>query len=174
MSNTLKALQSIAPYAKVNLSNIAGAIDKYADSYGVNSPARMQAFLAQAAHETAGFKTLTEYATGDAYEGRKDLGNTQPGDGRRFKGRGIFQITGRSNYKTASRHLFGDDRLLDNPELLTDPTNAVRSALYYWQYKGLSDLADKGDFKAITKRINGGLNGWADRLSYFEKLNLFF
>lgn len=87
MSNTLKALQSIAPYAKVNLSNIAGAIDKYADSYGVNSPARMQAFLAQAAHETAGFKTLTEYATGDAYEGRKDLGNTQPGDGRRFKGR---------------------------------------------------------------------------------------
>lgn len=174
MSNTLQALQSLAPKAKLNLSSIASAIDTYAERYGINNDKRMKAFLAQAAHETAGFNTFTEYASGEAYEGRADLGNTQPGDGKKFKGRGIFQTTGRTNYKSTSQHLFGDNRLLETPELLTDPVNAVRSAMYYWQYKGLSELADKDDFKTITKRINGGLNGWKDRLSYFDKLSIFF
>ncbi len=166
------SLKKIAPGAKVDLQKIGQALTDMGPIYGVNTEVRLEMFIAQAAHETAGFKTLEEYATGAAYEGRKDLGNTQPGDGVRFKGRGIFQITGRSNYKDVSKHIFGDERLLTNPELLTDPKYATQSALYYWDSRNLSTYADRGDFQGLTKRINGGLNGWADRLNYFEKIKI--
>lgn len=172
-TTTLQAIKAISPKAKVDVAIIADTIDKYGSKYGVDTTARLQAFIAQAAHETAGFNTLEEYASGAAYEGRKDLGNTQPGDGKKFKGHGIFQITGRTNHLAASKHLFGDDRLLTDPRLLTEPKWATISALWYWKSRGLSELADKGDFETITKRINGGLNGWADRLSYYEKLKLY-
>lgn len=170
---TVEAIRKIAPKAKVDVAAIAMTIDEHGKKYGIDTTPRLQAFLAQAAHETAGFATLEEYASGAAYEGRSDLGNTQTGDGVRFKGRGIFQITGRSNYKDVSRHIFGDDRLLDNPRLLEQPKNAAISAMYYWKSRNLSALADKGDFEAITKRINGGLNGWKDRLSYYDKLRMY-
>jgi len=172
--STLSSLKKLAPNAKVDLAAIAAAFDKYSAVYGVTTPARVQAFWAQAAHETDGFRTLREYASGAAYEGRKDLGNTQPGDGVRFRGRGIFQITGRANTKATSTALYGDDRLLSNPELLEQPEPAVRSALNYWKTRGLNQYADVGDFKTITQKINGGLNGWADRLNYFEKAKILF
>lgn len=172
--SSLDAFKAVSPKAKVDLKAIAYAFDKYADQYGVNTSARVQAFIAQAAHETADFNTLEEYATGAAYEGRADLGNTQPGDGVRFKGRGIFQTTGRTNYRAVSRHLFGDDRLLNYPDMLEDPELAVRSALFYWKERNLSPLADKGDFEGITRKINGGLNGWADRLSQLDQLKIYF
>lgn len=170
---TLEAIKKIAPRARVDIATIARTIDENTKKYGVDTEARLDAFLAQAAHETNGFDTLEEYASGAAYEGRSDLGNTQPGDGVRFKGRGIFQTTGRSNYKDVSRHIFGDDRLLTNPEILEQPKYAAIAALYYWKSRNLSPLADKGDFETITKRINGGLNGWKERLSYWEKLKLY-
>lgn len=171
---TSEAIRKIAPNAKVDLDVISDTIDKYGDRYGLVSQKRIEAFIAQAAHETAGFRTFTEYATGAAYEGRADLGNNVPGDGVKFKGRGIFMTTGRTNYKATSLHLFNDTRLLDTPALLTDPKNATISAMYFWKSRGLNELADKGDFKTITRRINGGLNGWADRLDYYEKIKLFF
>lgn len=131
------------------------------------NPARETHFLAQIAHESGGFHYVAEIADGSAYEGRKDLGNTEPGDGRRFKGRGLIQITGRDNYRKCGDALGLD--LLAQPELLEAPDLACRSAGWYWETHGLNEIADRGDTKAITRRINGGLNGYADRLAYLEK-----
>jgi putative chitinase len=174
MSTTLSStLRKLAPNATVDLDTIANTLASSAVKYGVDTEKRMEAFIAQAAHETAGFKTLREYADGSAYEGRTALGNTQPGDGVRFRGRGIFQTTGRSNYKDVSKHLFKDERLLTKPELLEDPVYATLSALYFWQTRNLSALADKGDFIGITDKINGGRTGLSDRLSYYEKIKIY-
>lgn len=167
---TESQLLKIAPGAKMLLvPDIVKWINFYADRFGVNTPARMNAFIAQAAHETDGFKTLEEYASGSAYEGRKDLGNTKPGDGVRFKGRGIFQTTGRANYQQASQKIFKDDRLLSNPELLKVPHYAVLSAFIFWDTRKLNSLADLGDFRAITKKINGGYNGLQSRVNFWER-----
>lgn len=179
MIDFLTAIKKAAPYAKVDIATIADTLKRNASRFNVDNDARVLAFVAQAAHETAGFKTLKEYATGAAYEGRTDLGNTQPGDGVKFKGRGIFQVTGRSNYAAISKKIFGDSRLLDKPELLEQPVNAALSALHYWndrlyKTKHLYYYADLGDLESITKAINGGLNGWADRLTIYEKLKLSF
>lgn len=106
----------------------------------------------------------SEIASGDAYEGRADLGNTQPGDGPRFKGRGLIQLTGRANYK-AYGDAIGID-LLDADgcrRVATDPNLAVDVACWFWETRGLNALADQDDVRAITRRINGGLNGLADR-----------
>ena len=130
------------------------------------NPARETHFLAQIAHESGGFHYVRELASGDAYEGRSDLGNTEAGDGRKFKGRGLIQITGRANYRECGAALGVD--LEANPELLESPENACRSAGWFWDKHHLNDLADRGDIRGITKRINGGLNGYQDRLSYLE------
>ena len=95
------------------------------------------------------------------YEGRLDLGNTEPGDGAKFRGRGLLQTTGRANYAATGKAL-GVDLLL-RPELLGLPPLAARSAGWFWQRKGLNELADAGDFTECTRRINGGLNGLAQR-----------
>jgi len=124
-------------------------------------------FIAQLCHESGGFRYVEELASGAAYEGRKDLGNTEPGDGIRFKGRGLIQITGRSNYRVCGDALGVD--LLSDPALLERPDLACRSAGWFWKSRGLNELADKGDFRMITRRINGGLNGWKDRLAFYEK-----
>lgn len=137
--------------------------------YEINTKLRIAAFIAQLAHESGCFRYVRELASGKAYEGRKDLGNTVEGDGVKFKGRGLIQITGKSNYKNASLALFNDLRLLSNPELLEVPEYAVKSACWFWSvWAKLNDEADKGDFKTITKRINGGLNGWGDRKSKYD------
>lgn len=168
-STIYDSLKKIAPHAKVDLRTFADTVSENAAKYGITTEKRMEAFLAQLAQETDGFRTFEEYASGAAYEGRKDLGNTQPGDGARFKGRGGIMTTGRINYQAVSKHLFGDDRLLRNPEILEEPKYAALSSMFYWKSRGLNELADVGDYKTITLRINGGLNGWADRLSFWEK-----
>ena len=124
-------------------------------------------FIAQLCHESGGFRYVEELASGLGYEGRKDLGNLYRGDGVRFKGRGLIQITGRSNYKSCGDALGVD--ILSDPSLLERPDLACRSAGWFWHSRGLNDLADKGNFRLITKRINGGLNGWKDRLAFYEK-----
>lgn len=185
-------LTKLAPSGKAAiLDGVSKFIAQYAPKYGVTGK-RLQMFLAQAAHETAGFKTLTEYATGSAYEGRKDLGNVNPGDGVKFKGRGIFQITGRGNYKGMSKAITGNENtFLNNPELLASPEYAVQTAFIYWNDRNLNAIADKPDnwkskpvkiagkvrelnpFEYVTYRINGGQNGASDRLSYFAQAQKF-
>lgn len=168
-------IMKFAPAAnKTLLAQIDFYFQKYAPQFGVTTPKRIAAFMAQAAHETGGFKYLKEIwgptATQLGYEGRKDLGNVIAGDGKKHLGRGIFQTTGRANYTTASIKMFGDTRLLDNPALLEQPEWAVLSALHYWNDKKLNSLADAGDFVGITKKINGGTNGLTDRKTKWAQI----
>lgn len=143
------------------LDAIAAAMTEY----GIDTPARQAAFLAQIGHESEGLHYTVEiWGPTEAqkrYEGRKDLGNTQPGDGFKFRGRGLLQITGRANYE-AARKEFGVD-VVANPELLGQPVLASRSSCHFWQSNGLNRFADSGDFVTLTKRINGGTNGLANR-----------
>ena len=130
------------------------------------TPARVAMFLAQMAHESGQFKYLEELASGDAYEGRKSLGNTRPGDGPRFKGRGIIQLTGRYNYGAAGDALGID--LLSRPEVAAEPSTAARVAAWYWRTRNCNEGSDRLDLEAVTRRINGGLNGLEDRRRYYE------
>jgi putative chitinase len=130
--------------------------------FEINTRLRQAHFLAQIAHESDRFRALEEYASGEEYEGRDDLGNTQWGDGVRFKGRGLIQITGRANYRNCGEGLGVD--LIDNPERLADPDLACRSAGWFWQTNKLNPDADRDDVETITRVINGGLNGFDDRV----------
>lgn len=168
----MKVLQSAVPagnYSK--LASMLNAFDRYALRYNVYGRLRMAAFFAQLLHESDGGKTTEEYASGRAYEFRKDLGNTVAGDGTLFKGRGYIQLTGRLNYQNASRELFGDDSLVQHPEIVaSNPDIAMLVSLWFWNKKGLNALADKRDFLGITKKVNGGTNGLAKRQAYYTKL----
>jgi putative chitinase len=135
--------------------------------YEINTPLRQAAFLAQIAHESGELRYVREIASGEAYEGRADLGNTKAGDGKRFRGRGLIQVTGRANYEACGKAL--GLPLLDFPEMLELPTYAAKSAAWFWKSRGLNELADNGSFKEITKKINGGYNGWTDRQKFYER-----
>ena len=163
MNVTLEQLIQIMPAGAKRLPNFVDAINTALAEFSINTPARAAAFLAQLGHESGQFRYMAELASGAAYEGRVDLGNTEPGDGKKFKGHGPIQITGRTNHKTCSLALYGDDRLLDTPELLEQPEDGCRAAGWFWKTRGLNMLADDGDFDRITKRINGGQNGREDR-----------
>lgn len=139
----------------------------YMPKYGITTPSRVTAFLAQIGHESARLYHTEERASGQAYEHRKSLGNNKPGDGVRYKGRGLIQITGKYNYTKLSEATGID--FLNNPTWLTEPEYAVMSACWFWQVNGLNELADKGNFKLITKRINGGYNGLEDREMLYDK-----
>lgn len=133
----------------------------------INTPRRQAAFLAQLAHESGQLRYFEEIASGAAYEGRRDLGNTQPGDGVRFKGRGPIQLTGRSNYTAAGRALGLD--LVNNPALAATPAVGFRIAQWFWNSRNLNSYADQGNFDAITYRVNGGYNGKAARDAYYAR-----
>lgn len=133
----------------------------------IDTPQRQAAFLAQLAHESGEFRYMEEIASGAAYEGRSDLGNTQRGDGRRFKGRGPIQLTGRFNYTKAGRELGLD--LVGNPEQVATPEVGFRTSAWYWNDRGLNRFADNGNFRELTRRINGGYNGLADRTRYYQR-----
>ena len=125
------------------------------------------ALMSQAAHESDKFKTAEEYASGNAYEGRTDLGNTQAGDGKRYKGRGYLQITGRTNYKEMGDKLGVD--LVNNPEKLEDRNLAAKASVEWWKENVQPLVADFSDVERITKIVNGGFNGLADRQKYFKE-----
>ena len=164
-------LLKIMPHAKSRVQDFLEPLNAAMREFHINTPVRQAAFLAQIAHESGELRYVKEIASGAAYEGRKDLGNTQPGDGMRYKGRGLIQITGRNNYAECGKALGVD--LITNPELLETNDLACRSAAWFWASRGLNDLADKGDFKRITKRINGGYNGLKERQAYYAKAMLY-
>lgn len=163
------AVGSSADRAELFADHLAGACAYY----GIDTLDRLAAFLAQIGHESGGLRYVREIASGEAYEGRKDLGNTEPGDGQRYRGRGLIQTTGRDNYRRVRDRLQARlDAAPDfeaTPEALEMPKWAAWSAADYWDMRGLNALADRGDFEAITRKINGGLNGQADRLKRWEK-----
>lgn len=168
MTVTLDLMKVLCPHTRhERLESFVEPLNAAFEEFEVNTPARQAMFLAQAAHETGGFNWSEELASGAEYEGRSDLGNVQPGWGRTYKGRGIFQLTGELNYEKAGTALFGDpDWFAANPALAAQPDNACRIAGWYWKSHGLNELADAGDFERITRRINGGLNGYNDRQRY--------
>jgi putative chitinase len=133
---------------------------------GITTKLRLAHFMAQAAHETGGFRWLREIwgptPAQRRYEGRRDLGNVYPGDGKRFMGRGIFQLTGRANYAAYGMRIGVD--LVSDPDRAAEPDLSLRIACEYWRRKGLNILADADNARAITKLINGGFNGFDDRI----------
>lgn len=165
---TAEMIKQIVPNSKMEIVGpLVQYFNMYAEKYAINTYWRIVHFIAQAAHESAHFRTLEEYASGEAYEGRKDLGNIHPGDGKRYKGRGIFQLTGRTNYRNMGNRLGVD--LENNPELAETPKISVLTAMEYWNSRGLSAYADRDDVETITRKINGGLNGYEDRKKYLAK-----
>lgn len=165
---TKEELHRIMPYAKDSVDKFAPSLNAAMYEYEIFGPLRIAAFVAQIAHESGELRYVRELADGSAYEGRKGLGNTEPGDGPKFRGRGLLQVTGRSNYAACSLALFSDNRLLDNPELLEKPEHAAMSAGWFWDKHRLNQLADQEDLRGITKKINGGYNGMDKRLKYYN------
>lgn len=162
---TEERLRQLVPSGKsMIMAPIAESFDRLAPRYDVTTRLRICHFLAQAAHETDRFRTLEEYggaAYFARYDGRRDLGNTQAGDGARFHGRGIFQLTGRFNYRRYSA-LIGLD-LEANPERAKEPAISLAIAFAYWRDRGCDKAADADDIAAVTKLINGGRNGLVER-----------
>lgn len=147
-------------------------IIRYAEEFDINTPLRWCHYLAQIAHESAELRYSEEIASGKAYDTGKlaiKLGNTPEadGDGQKYKGRGLIQVTGRSNYEAYKKYCGFD--VVKQPELLAKPVGAIRSSMWFWKSKGLNELADRDEFTVITKRVNGGTNGLEDRRKYLAR-----
>jgi putative chitinase len=177
MTITAQQLLQILPNAGQKAGVFVPALNAAMGKYGIVTRLRIAAFIAQIGHESGqllyvrelgGHDYLAKYDTGTL---AKRLGNTPEadGDGQKYRGRGLIQITGRANYEACSEALFSDARLLNTPELLEHPVYAAMSAAWFWHRAGLNTQADKGDFLTITKRINGGTNGLADREALYER-----
>lgn len=165
---TVAQLRQIMPtLSQAKAEQYLPHINRAMQEAGINTKQRQAMFLAQLAHESGGLRYMEEIASGAAYEGRRDLGNTQPGDGTRYKGRGPIQLTGRSNYREAGRALGLD--LEGNPQQAASPEVGFRVAAWYWNSRGLNQHADQGNFREVTRRINGGYNGLADREAYYRR-----
>ena len=187
MNLTQQQLITIMPNARSKAGIFLPALNAAMAEFGINTPARQASFLAQLAHESGQLVYVRELwgptpsqlryerdataawpprARTDRNQLPFDLGNSQAGDGSRYRGRGLIQITGRTNYIACGKALGLD--LLNQPALLEQTVNACRSAGWFWQSRGLNALADAGDQVAVTRRINGGTNGLAERLAYFK------
>lgn len=160
-------LHLIYPQGGANIDKFIDPINAAMDEFEINTKARQAAFIAQVGHESGQLRYVKELASGTSYEGRAGLGNTQPGDGVRYKGRGLIQITGRTNYMSLMMEL--DIDCIEHPEVVEEPINACRSAAWFWKTHGLNELADTSDFIKITHRINGGTNGLEDRQQLYAK-----
>ncbi|WP_395600207.1 glycoside hydrolase family 19 protein [Pseudomonas sp. B19125] len=171
MPITEQQLLQILPNAGRNAGVFVPVLNTAMGRYGVVGNLRVSAFIAQVGHESGQLRYVREIwgptAQQLGYEGRADLGNTVKGDGSKFRGRGLIQITGRANYATCGEALGLD--LINQPELLEQPQYAAMSAAWFWSTRGLNTLADQEDFVKITRRINGGLTGQADRQALYDR-----
>jgi len=171
MTITEQTLVAILAIPAARAAKWAVPLANACDIYEINTPMRIAAFIAQIGHESGRLYYTRELwgptAAQARYEGRLDLGNTEPGDGYRFRGRGLIQITGRANYARASKALGID--FTESPGILERPVAAAVSAAWFWASHGLNDLADIGDIRHITRRINGGYNGIEERTAFYDK-----
>ncbi|WP_223483627.1 glycoside hydrolase family 19 protein [Pseudomonas sp. A-RE-19] len=171
MSLTQQQLLQILPKAGAKACVFVPVLNTAMQRYQIVGSKRIAAFIAQIGHESGQLRNVREIwgptPAQSGYEGRKDLGNTKPGDGSKYRGRGLIQVTGRANYAACGEALGLD--LIAQPELLEMPQNAAMSAAWFWKQNGLNDLADRDQFNSITRRINGGLNGLQDRLEIWSR-----
>jgi len=187
MTITPDILQRFSPNTHANLLPVVSDnFNLFSDKYEVNTPLRIASFFAQVIHESNAFKATTEYASGAEYEGRLSLGNNQKGDGMKFKGRGLIQVTGRNNYAAVSHYLYNDAYvLLDNPEKLAEYPGAMQSAFWYWTTRNLNKYADMGiegkvhstirnkDYTPqewVCLIVNGGFNGLSERINNYNRI----
>jgi putative chitinase len=177
MPITKEQLVAILPKSGKMADAMLPGLNEAMDKYQIITRLRRAAFIAQVGHESGQFVWLKELGN-NAYLAKYDtgtlaarLGNTPEadGDGQKYRGRGLIQITGHDNYLACSKGLFGDDRLLKTPELLEQPKYAALSAAWFWDSRKLNDLADISAFETITRRINGGVNGLAERVEFYNK-----
>lgn len=196
---TQAQLVPIMPRAAHRAALFVPALNAHLPQFSIDTPRRVAAFLAQAAHESAEFERLIEslnYSSAErirevfgtdiktvtearrfvrrpqelanrVYARQNGNGDVASGDGWRYRGRGIFQLTGRANYRLCGKALGLD--LETSPDLLLEPENAVASACWFWGWRGLNDAADRGDLRRMTRLINGGLNGLAERNAYYQR-----
>lgn len=197
---TIEQLSEIMPLAGARARHFLDPLNAAMAEFGIDTPEREAAFLAQAAHESgqlgdlvenlnysadrlvqvfprrfnpveaAAYSRQPERIANHIYALRMSNGDAASGDGWRFRGRGIFQLTGRGNYAACSKALYNDEGvLIEQPELIETPEGACRSAGWFWQSRELNKWADADDFKTLTIRINGGLAGWTDRIGYYGR-----
>ena len=167
--NKPQLLRAVPNLYKARVDDFVKTFNDWSDTFGINTPLRAIHYLAQVFHESAALRYTEEIASGKAYEGREDLGNTQKGDGVKFKGRGFIQITGRANYQAYANSEYCVGDLMKNPEWLSKSPGNQKASMWFWKTKGLNELADKDDIRAITKKVNGGYNGLADRMFYYRR-----
>lgn len=171
MPITQEQLTLILPNASPVAGVFVPVLNTAMSRYQIVGTKRVAAFIAQIGHESGQLRYMKEVwgptAAQARYEGRADLGNTKSGDGFRYRGRGLIQITGRANYAACGEALALD--LLAQPELLEKPQHACMSAAWFWASNGLNTLADTGDFRMITQRVNGGQNGAKDRQTLYAR-----
>lgn len=177
MDVTQQQLIDIMPNARSQAGVFISPLNTAMSRHHIDTPKRIAAFLAQVGHESGQLRYVRELGD-EQYLSKYDtgalaarLGNTTEadGDGQKYRGRGLIQVTGRDNYRRCSLGLFGDERLLTLPELLEQAQWAAESAAWFWEQNGLNELADRDQFNSITRRINGGLNGLEDRLQLWVR-----
>lgn len=153
---TFEQLKKCSPFSgDATIKKYLDPINQALTKYGINTPLRVAGFLAQIIHESGSFRYTEEIASGDAYDTRVDLGNTpeKDGDGRKYKGRGLIQITGTANYRAVGKALGID--CIANPDLLEEPLYAALSAGWFWDNKKINQFADKDDIFNMSARVNG-------------------
>ncbi|MBO0863496.1 MAG: hypothetical protein J2P16_00280 [Mycobacterium sp.] len=162
-------LAAAMPGLSATLADVYAPLNNAAmREFSITTRNRAQMWLAQVGHESMSLRFFEEIASGAAYEGRRDLGNTQPGDGVRFKGRGPIQLTGRSNYTRAGAAL--NLPLVAQPHLAAQPQHAFRVSAWWWFQAGVNTFADRRDVVGATRRINGGTNGLTDRQNRYNRV----
>jgi putative chitinase len=171
---TTGQLKKISPStSEARIDTFIHHLNVYLPMYGIDTPNEVASFLAQILHESGGLKYVREIwgptSAQNRYEGRADLGNNVRGDGKKYAGRGLIQLTGRANYLKMSMEMFNDDRLVRNPDLLSTAEYAVWSACIYWKWRKMDLIDDDKDIKDETKKVNGGLTNLADRQQYFAR-----
>ena len=185
---TVDTLKQIAPGSKKTRYRLLGDLSTWMNTefplYDIDTHQEVRHILAQLAHESDSFNTLEEYASGKAYEGRVDLGNVLAGDGKKFKGRGPIQVTGRKNYSLMGAEMGFPDLFIESPHLLATPEYGVRSACIFWNSRNLSEFANMPDttkiwvkrlnrhlepIEYITWRVNGGFTHIDLRKQFYER-----
>ena len=168
----LNVILEVAPRAKADIARgLADAMPEIISKWGIDTLLDQAHFIAQTAHESDGYRTTVEYASGDAYDTRTDLGfsKAKDGDGRKFKGFGLIQETGPNNQRDVATALGILAEWLKNPRVLAAFPWAALSAGHYWHSRKISILANRDDVEAVTRKVNGGLNGLGDRKTYLAR-----